>query len=119
MVTGVQTCAFRSEDFTIESGKTKDMAAILKHFSQNERTVLVLKDDDQNIKRTARNIPTLSFLSYNRLLRLFHPLIIVHNKGLGQARASIVRILSPQILIDLFLAGKFDGLIRLFEGQLL
>ena len=55
------------EDFTIESGKTKDMAAILKHFSQNERTVLVLKDDDQNIKRAARNIPTLSFLSYNRL----------------------------------------------------
>jgi len=43
------------------------MAAILKHFSQNERTVLVLKDDDQNIKRAARNIPTLSFLSYNRL----------------------------------------------------
>ena len=55
------------EDFTVESGKTKDFAAILKNFSNNERTVLVLKDDDAKIKQAGRNIPTLSFLSYNRL----------------------------------------------------
>lgn len=55
------------EDFTVESGKTKDFAAILKNFSNNERTVLVLKDDDPKIKQAGRNIPTLSFLSYNRL----------------------------------------------------
>ena len=55
------------EDFTVESGKTKDFASILKNFSNNERTVLVLKDDDPMIKRAGRNIPTLSFLSYNRL----------------------------------------------------
>ena len=55
------------EDFTVESGKTKDFAAILKNFSSNERTVLVLKDDDAKIKQAGRNIPTLSFLSYNRL----------------------------------------------------
>ena len=55
------------EDFTVESGKTKDFAAILKNFSNNERTVLVLKDDDGKIKQAGRNIPTLSFLSYNRL----------------------------------------------------
>ncbi len=55
------------EDFTVESGKTKDFAAILKNFSNNERTVLVLKDDDVKIKQAGRNIPTLSFLSYNRL----------------------------------------------------
>jgi len=55
------------EDFTVESGKTKDFASILKNFSNNERTVLVLKDDDPKIKQAGRNIPTLSFLSYNRL----------------------------------------------------
>jgi large subunit ribosomal protein L4 len=31
------------------------------------RTVLILKDDDPMIKRAARNIPWLSYLTYNRL----------------------------------------------------
>ena len=39
----------------------------MNHFVKDERTVLVLKDDDAMIKRAGRNIPTLSFLSYNRL----------------------------------------------------
>ena len=34
------------EDFTIESGKTKDLVAILNNFAKGERTVLILKDDD-------------------------------------------------------------------------
>ena len=55
------------EDFTVESGKTKDLVAILKNFAKDERTVLILKDDDKMIKRAGRNIPNLSFLSYNRL----------------------------------------------------
>lgn len=55
------------EDFTIESGKTKDLVKILNNFSKGERTVIILKDDDAMIKRAGRNIPTLYFLSYNRL----------------------------------------------------
>jgi large subunit ribosomal protein L4 len=55
------------EDFTIESGKTKDLVKILNNFAKDERTVLILKDDDKMIKRAARNIPNLTFLSYNRL----------------------------------------------------
>lgn len=55
------------EDFTIESGKTKDLVKILSNFANGERTVIILKDDDANIKRAGRNIPFLSFLSYNRL----------------------------------------------------
>jgi large subunit ribosomal protein L4 len=58
------------EDFSIESGKTKDLAAILKNFageSASQRTVIVLKDDDPAVKRAGKNIPWLSFLSYNRL----------------------------------------------------
>jgi large subunit ribosomal protein L4 len=55
------------EDFSIESGKTKDLAGLLKNFGEGVRTVLVLKDDDPMLKRAAANIPWLSYLSYNRL----------------------------------------------------
>lgn len=55
------------EDFTIESGKTKDMVKILKALVNGERTVMILKDDDQLVKQAGRNIPNLTMLSYNRL----------------------------------------------------
>lgn len=55
------------EDFDVASGKTKDLVSILKNFSQEERTVLILKDDDKLVKRAARNIPWLTFLTFNRL----------------------------------------------------
>lgn len=55
------------EDFTVETGKTKDLLKILNNFSNGERTVVILKDNDVLIKRAGRNIPTLYFLSYNRL----------------------------------------------------
>ncbi|MDP2792007.1 MAG: 50S ribosomal protein L4 [Rectinemataceae bacterium] len=58
------------EDFTIESGKTKDLIKVLSPFvdaKTPQRTILVLKDDDAMIKRAARNIPWLKFLSFNRL----------------------------------------------------
>jgi large subunit ribosomal protein L4 len=55
------------EDFSIESGKTKDLAKLLGSFGDPERTVLILKDDDPKTKRAAANIPWLSYLSYNRL----------------------------------------------------
>lgn len=55
------------EDFTVESGKTKDLVSILKNFTAEGRVVIVLKDDDAKIKQAGRNIPTVSFLSYNRL----------------------------------------------------
>lgn len=60
------------EDFTVESGKTKDLVKILKNFAkdtdrEDERTVIILKDDDPKIKQAGRNIANLHFLSYNRL----------------------------------------------------
>ena len=55
------------EDFSVESGKTKDLAKLLDNFQPGLRTVLILKDDDPMIKRAAANIPWLSYLSYNRL----------------------------------------------------
>jgi len=55
------------EDFSIESGKTRDLVGLLSNFNPGVRTVLVLKDDDPMIKRAAANIPWLSYLSYNRL----------------------------------------------------
>jgi len=56
------------EDFTIDSGKTKDLASIVQNFvTDRKRTVLILKDDDVMMRRAARNIPYLKVLSYNRL----------------------------------------------------
>ena len=55
------------EDFTIESGKTKDLVKILDNFTKGERTVILLKDDDKMIKRAGKNLPNVHFLSYNRL----------------------------------------------------
>ena len=55
------------EDFSIESGKTRDLAGLLNNFNPGIRTVLVLKDNDPMLKRAAANIPWLSYLSYNRL----------------------------------------------------
>lgn len=55
------------EDFSVESGKTKDLVKILKNFTDGERTVILLKDDDELIKRAGRNLPNVHFLSYNRL----------------------------------------------------
>jgi len=58
------------EDFSIESGKTKDLASILSGLipgDKDERTVVILKDDDAMVKRAGRNIPWLHFLSFNRL----------------------------------------------------
>jgi len=55
------------EDFSIETGKTKDLVGLLDNFNPGTRTVLVLKDDDPMLKRAAANIPWLSYLSYNRL----------------------------------------------------
>jgi large subunit ribosomal protein L4 len=55
------------EDFSVESGKTRDLVGMLKNFGSGERTVLILKDNDPIVKRAGANIPWLSFLSYNRL----------------------------------------------------
>ena len=56
------------EDFTIESGRTKELATIINNFvKDNKRTILILKDDDVMMRRAAKNIPYLRVLSYNRL----------------------------------------------------
>jgi large subunit ribosomal protein L4 len=55
------------EDFTVESGKTKDLAKILEKFGGRERTTIIVQDGDALIKRAGANIPYLHFLSYNRL----------------------------------------------------
>ena len=55
------------EDFTVESKKTKDLVKIVNAFAKDLRTVLILKDDDANIKQAGRNVKNLSLLSYNRL----------------------------------------------------
>ncbi|MFQ3619827.1 MAG: 50S ribosomal protein L4, partial [Spirochaetales bacterium] len=55
------------EDFTVESGKTKDLLLILKNLVPEERTVLILKDKDEKLQQAGANLPWLTMLSYNRL----------------------------------------------------
>ena len=58
------------EDFTVSNGKTKDFVKQIEAIASDKdatRTVIVLKDDDADVKRAGRNLPWLSFLSYNRL----------------------------------------------------
>src|SRR5208337_3023995 len=53
-------------DFTVASGKTKDLVTMLSNLAARERTVVILKDDDALMKRAGRNVPGLSYLSFNR-----------------------------------------------------
>lgn len=53
-------------DFSSD-GKTKNLAQIVNNFAKDERAVLIIHNDDQMIKRAARNIPNLSLLNYDRL----------------------------------------------------
>jgi large subunit ribosomal protein L4 len=56
------------EDFTVESGKTRDLAGILGNLVDgNKRTLLVVRDQDAMIRRAGKNIPWLKIHSYNRL----------------------------------------------------
>jgi large subunit ribosomal protein L4 len=72
------------EDFSIDSGKTRDLYGILKNFGEGQRTVLVLRGEEVNdkkgiddradiltgvrkIKQAGRGIPWLSFLCHSRL----------------------------------------------------
>nr|WP_267917023.1 50S ribosomal protein L4 [Borreliella garinii] len=56
------------ENFNIESGKTKDLALIIKNFSSlNGKVVILLGNDDQMIKRAGKNIRDLKILSFNKL----------------------------------------------------
>jgi len=55
------------EDFSVDTGKTRDLAAILDNFPSDGRTVVILGEDDNMIKRAGGNIRDLRFLTYNRL----------------------------------------------------
>ena len=72
------------EDFSVDSGKTKDLYGILKKLGEEQRTVLVLRGEEvddkkgiddraeilppvRKIKQAGKGIPWLSFLSHSRL----------------------------------------------------
>jgi len=65
------------EDFSISSGKTKDMAKILETVSGSGRTVMVASANDELLKRAGRNLPNLTLLTWNQLNA--HDLFYSHN----------------------------------------
>jgi large subunit ribosomal protein L4 len=62
-----EECIKVVEDFSVDSGKTKDLVQILANLVPNDRAVIILSDEDKTIKRAGSNIPWLKYLSYNRL----------------------------------------------------
>lgn len=55
------------EDFAVESGKTKDLAQVLKNLVDGQRTLIIIRDEDAMIRRAGKNIPWVRINSYNRL----------------------------------------------------
>lgn len=55
------------EDFTVESGKTKDVVSIIRGVTDAKKVVLITGADDPMLKRAARNVAWLQFLNWNRL----------------------------------------------------
>ncbi|MDA3950303.1 MAG: 50S ribosomal protein L4 [Spirochaeta sp.] len=55
------------EDFSVDSGKTRDLVSVLRGVTDAKKVVLVTAKDDVLLKRAARNIPWLQFLNWNRL----------------------------------------------------
>ncbi len=55
------------EDFDVDSGKTRDFIGVIKNLSDGDRTVVILGEEASMIRRAGRNVPWVSFLSYNRL----------------------------------------------------
>lgn len=56
------------EDFSVESGKTRDLHGILKNFVETkQKTIFVTTEDDKMLKRAGKNIPWLQLLNYKRL----------------------------------------------------
>jgi len=56
------------EDFTSENGKTKDIVQIMKAFeTEDQRTLIIINEKDEMLRRAARNIPYLHVLAYDKL----------------------------------------------------
>ncbi|MBN1410486.1 MAG: 50S ribosomal protein L4 [Spirochaetales bacterium] len=55
------------EDFTFESGKTKDLSMILKNHIPGNRSVFIVSEDAAMLRRAGGNIPWLNLLSFSRL----------------------------------------------------
>jgi large subunit ribosomal protein L4 len=73
------------EDFTIESGRTRDMNALMRSLTDATKVVLITKDDDPMLKRAARNIPWLRYLTWNRLRA--HDLFYAHQVVIMESAA--------------------------------
>jgi large subunit ribosomal protein L4 len=76
------------EDFSIESGKTRDLVTVLKNLVKDERTVVVLHEDDAMLRRAGRNIPWLTIQAYNRLSA--HELFYSRNLLMTESAATLL-----------------------------
>lgn len=55
------------DSFAIEEAKTKNIAAILKAFGFDKKTLFVLENDDENVLRASKNIEELTTLNVDSI----------------------------------------------------
>jgi large subunit ribosomal protein L4 len=55
------------EDFKLDSGKTRDLAKIMKNHVPDVRSVFIVGDEAALLRQAGGNIPWLSMLAFNRL----------------------------------------------------
>ncbi len=79
------------EDFVIDKPKTKEIATILKKLNlEGKKTLLAVPGLDENLKRSARNIPYLSVTpvkDLNAYEVLSHRYLVLTTKGLESLEA--------------------------------
>ena len=55
------------DDLKLSAPKTKEMAKIMKNFSQVKTALLVLESNNENAKRAGNNLPNLGIININNL----------------------------------------------------
>lgn len=86
---------FVVEDFSIESGKTRDMDAMMRSLTDAKQVVLITSGDDPMLKRAARNIPWLRFLAWNRLRA--HDLFYAHTVVVMESAAKALSGVTEEV----------------------
>ncbi|MBR9978563.1 MAG: 50S ribosomal protein L4 [Bacteroidetes bacterium] len=84
------------EDFTIESAKTRDVAALLKALSlEGTKTLLVVAEYDQSLWLAGRNIPTLEIREASKASTydvLNNQMLLIQKSALPVIEAAFTKI---------------------------
>jgi len=55
------------DDLKLSAPKTKEMAKVIKNFSQIKNALLIMPESNENVKRAGNNLPNLGIININNL----------------------------------------------------